>query len=130
MSDFMNYSNTSLSFEDLYALYYKATHDPKINKFDLRANLTKVKNFVDRNEIELANIIGCIIGIAARDIITRKWNFEKHSNLANFVFALGIDKKQAKQACMIIVILKMVTMGVDVASIIDNEMNKNKGEIA
>ena len=127
MSDFMNYSNTSLSFEDLNALYYKATHDAT---FKLRSNLTKVKEFFDRNQVELAGILGCIIGATAQNIVSTKWNFEKHSNLVNFAVTKGINREQADNYRKFITILKIVSIGAEVGSIIDNEMNKNKGEIA
>jgi hypothetical protein len=127
MSDFMNYSATTLSFEDLNALYYKATHDAT---FKLRNNLTKVKEFFDRNQVELAGILGCIIGATAQNVVTTKWNFDKHSDVVNFVFTMGTNREQADKYRKFITIMKIVSIGAKVGSIIDNEMNKNKGEIA
>lgn len=129
MSDFVNYSNVTLSFEDLNALYYKATHDAT---FKLQRNLTKVKEFFDRNQVELAGILGCIIGATAQNIVTTKWNFDKHSNVVNFIFTMGTNREQADKYRKFITIMKIVSIGAEVSLIIDNEMNKNKnkGEIA
>lgn len=127
MSDFMNYSNTTLSFEDLNALYYKATHDAT---FKLHSNLTKVKEFFDRNQVELAGILGCIIGATAQNIVANKWNFEKHSDVVNFAFTMGTNREQAKKYSKFITIMKIVSIGAEVSIIIDHELNKNKEMIA
>jgi hypothetical protein len=126
MSDFMNYSATTLSFEDLNALYYKATHD---TKFKLQRNLTKVKEFFDRNQVELAGILGCVIGATAQNVVTTKWNFDKHSNVVNFIFTMGTNREQADKYRKFLTIMKIVSIGAEVSLIIDNEMNKNKEKI-